>query len=372
MTGKIIMDVAPISENRRNSPGDFFYLKNGDLLFAYTSFAAGGADQDSADICGMISKDDGETFGEPFTIITCKELGADTIGVASLMRMQNGDIGLFFFRKDEYDCTIHMIRSDDEGKTFKNPVLCSPEHGYTVINNDRVIRLKNGRILVPLAVSVNPVHGVRADGRGCICDAGAQTLFIYASDDDGYTFKPITEGVTPPLSRGLVIGVQEPGLLELKDGRLWCFIRNDSARQYECFSEDGGYTWSQPLPSPFTSPPSPLSAKYLSDGRIFVVWNPIPIYNGRREVGFVTGLRTRFAYALSCDDGETFSEPIVFEDDEESGFSYASIYETRDKSVLIAYHAGSGKDGTNLCRMRIRKFRLDELILDEEHYNPTW
>lgn len=56
-------------------------------------------------------------------------------------------------------------------------------------------------------------------------------------------------------------GLQEPGVVELKNGVLWAWARTDLGRQYEMFSMDGGEHWSDSQPSWFTGPCSPLSVK---------------------------------------------------------------------------------------------------------------
>lgn len=358
MQSKIIRDIAPSEQNNRNGEGSFITLKNGDILLAYSRYAGDGDDDGStADIYACVSTDGGESFGEPYPIITHDDMNAANIMSAGFMRMSNGDIGMFFLAKSQItNCLSYLIRSDDEGKTWGKPVLCSESSGYFVVNNDRPIRTKGGRILVPAAL-----HGtICLPGSTMVDDILPGELYIFASDDDGYTWYTISKGITIPASRGCTTGVQEPGLLELEDGRLWCWIRTDSGRQYETFSSDGGVTWSVPRPSAFTSAISPLSAKRLSDGRILALWNPIPVYNGRSEEveGVWTGARTPLALAVSTDDAETFSDCELIETDERSGYCYVAIHETTGGDILLAYCAGSVEDGSTLNRLRIRKIRL--------------
>lgn len=366
MLGKIILDLAPTPENQRNSEGAFIYLKNGDILFAYSRYSGGIDDGCTADIYGIISKDDGETFGEPFEIITHEQMNADNIMSVSFLRMANDDIGMFFLAKRDQDqCICYLIRSADEGKTWSEAVLCSEPTGYICVNNDRVIRTESGKILVPAAL-YQPI--IRYDDNGNKIFKGCTTgdLHIYESDDDGYTWNTIVKDITIPISRGCTSGVQEPGLLETEKGKLWCFIRNFSSRQYECFSEDDGKTWDTPLPSCFMSPASPLCSKKLSDGRIIAIWNPIPAYFGRQTVfenGMWTGGRDPLVLAVSTDNGKTFGTPVVIDKDEldeRRGFCYTAIFETKDNSILLGYCAGSQADRGILCRTRIRKVSLSE------------
>ena len=68
-------------------------------MFAYSRYGGDGDDDGAAaDIYSSISTDGGESFGEPYVLITHTEMNADNIMSASFMRMANGDIGLFFLR----------------------------------------------------------------------------------------------------------------------------------------------------------------------------------------------------------------------------------------------------------------------------------
>lgn len=122
MAGKIICDLAPCAANERNSEGAFLPLKDGSLLFAYTRYRNGGWDDHcTADLYGICSTDGGESFGEPFLLLSCEEVGADNVMSVSLLRMKNGDIGLFYLQKHwaTHTCVPYFTTSADEGKTWE-------------------------------------------------------------------------------------------------------------------------------------------------------------------------------------------------------------------------------------------------------------
>lgn len=274
----------------------------------------------------------------------------------TLRRMDNGDIGLFFLKKEKpCQCRLYLSRSADEGKTFSEPVACIPHKGYFVVNNDRITRLKSGRLIAPAAYTT-----VLFDD-GMNGSFGKGSAFFYASDDDGATWRKLGECLPGQCSVSGT-GLQEPLVTELNNGTLWALFRTDLGRQYESFSYDGGESWSVPQPSQFTAPTSPISVKRLSDGRLLAVWNPVPLYNGRsdRVDGVWTGARTPLVAALSYDDGKTFGEIQHIETDERSGYAYTAIHELKDKSVLLAYCAGSVEDGGMLNRLRIKKLFIGE------------
>ena len=90
------------------------------------------------------SGDDGRTFGEESIILTCEGEGGVNAMSLSLMHMKNGDIGLFYLVRTTYTLLrMFLRRSRDGGRTWGERVLCTPQEGFFVVNNDRVIRLSD-------------------------------------------------------------------------------------------------------------------------------------------------------------------------------------------------------------------------------------
>ena len=364
---KIICDFAPLGENSRNSEGAFITLNDGKILFVYSRYnSISGHDNAPADLYGVISSDNGETFGEPFPVVLCKDIeNAANLMSVSFLRMNNGDIGLFFLRKSHhssinglFNCQPCLIRSSDEGKTWHSFQVIEKEESYLVLNNDRVIKLEDGTILFLVAR-----HDSYKKDEGS--DYGAYELLpaycvAYASTDDGKTWqkRSVIENNVFTFSSGL----QEPGVIEKTDGSLYCFIRCDISFQLESISTNKGQTWTKPIQSRFTSAISPMLQKRLSNGDIIAVWNPVPLYNGRSQMveGVWTGGRNPFVYAISKDDGRTWSKQIEIENDERSGFCYPAIHEVGD-GILLGYCAGSVEDKGCLNRLRISKIYNSDL-----------
>ena len=373
MFGKHILDLAPSQTNNRNSEGSFITLKNGDILFVYTRYrGAGHGDECTADLYGMTSADGGDSFGDPFLVFSCEDVGADNIMSVSLLRMANGDIGLFYLQKHntEVYCLPYLARSSDEGKTWRDHTKCVKNDGYYVLNNDRVIRLESGRLLMPLAKHPS---GKNPDGKLFF---GEGTIYVLASDDDGRTWNSMAEAIALPYKvwndRGAgkahsASSAMEPGLVQLESGLIWCYIRTTVGRQYEMFSEDNGETWTVPTPSRFTSPSSPLCVKKLSDHRLLAVWNPIPKHSGIKEVadGVWTGGRIQLNLAILDKEAKDVHFSKVIESDEGSGFCYTAIHETDKGDILLAYCAGGKGDKNCLSRLRVRKIAKEELVLKE-------
>ncbi len=358
MIGSTVREFPPTPINNRNSEGSFLELSDGSIFFAYSRFGSDGdLDESSADLYASVSRDGGRTFGEPFCTLARGDVDADNIMSVTLIRLANDDVGMFYLKKLGREfCVPYLVRSSDECRTWSKPVRCVSEDGYYVLNNDRVIQLESGRLLMPLSKMLRVLDPVP---NGMLC--------IYASDDDGVTWKKLADDISLPVDiQGVESAgcVMEPGLVQLSDKTVVCRIRTYLERQYECFSHDDGETWTVPQPSRFTSAVSPMSMRKLSDGRILTIWNPVPLHNGKNQHpnGCWPGARTPLAAVVLAPDGSGSAESYsILEEDESSGFSYVSIYETRDHDILLAYCAGGRNDGSQLNRLRIRRIPADEI-----------
>lgn len=352
--GREVLFIAAKDNNLRNGEGSFIRLKDGRIMFGYTEFyGKDWEDEATANISVIYSSDEGETWTEPEILFT-KPDSAVNIMSLSFLRMGNGDIGAFYILKiaDRTDRII-LTRSSDEGKTWSEPVNCLDclsEQDYYVINNDRPVRLKSERIILPCAR--HTVLNTELDFTpGVIC-------FFY-SDDDGYTWhKNETELPCPFPSNP--DGYEEPGLYELPDGRLWCYIRTSMGFQFQSFSRDNGTTWTSPEPNIFFS--SPCSPMHIRDcGALTVaVFNPVPEHL-MREDSEPWG-RTPYVIAISTDRGMTFRKENIFyiEDDLTNGYCYPAIIECADGFLVAYYHS----NGTGIClnSTRITKVTYKEIL----------
>lgn len=354
MLGQIVHEFLPTPGHARSSEGAFIQKQNGNILFMYSRFLRHSADHAAADIYCLESGDGGLHFGLGRTVLAHETENAQNIMSVSLLRMQNGDIGLFYLaRQGEEELYCYLRRSSDDGASFGPRTLCTPGiPGFWIVNNDRVVRLKSGRILIPTALHRR--MRTAFEDTPYRLDPFSQVAFFY-SDDDGYSWalspcRVTAQNVLTP------VGLQEPGVLELSDDVLWCFIRTGMGYYYESYSHDGGRHWTQAERSVFTGPESPLSAKRLPDGKVFAVWNPIPLYNGRGDTvqGVWTGRRTPLVCAFSNGNPREFTAPLLVENDPERGYCYTAIHPMRD-AVLLAYCSGGAGEGSCLNKMTIRR-----------------
>lgn len=352
---KRLLDLPPVPGNPRNSEGAFLALRDGRVLFVYSHFSGSVQDDAAAELWALAL--DGDVASPPAPLIPAPDDGAQNLMSVSLLRMANGDIGLFYLRRHG-QTRLEMVlrRSGDEGKTWSSPTPVTTREGYFVVNNDRVCRLAGGSLLVPAA---EHRKFLRADG-SVFFDPRADAVF-FRSDDDGRSFYELPGKGVMPYADACQSGLQEPGVLEMRSGRLWAWARTDLGSQWEMHSFTGGRSWTPPAPSRFTSPLSPMSVRRLSDGALLALYNPVPLYNGRSAhvQGVWTGGRTPLALRLSHDDGQTWEEPQLLESDPCRGYCYTAILEEAPGRLLLAYCAGGPEDGLCLARLRIARLSLD-------------
>jgi hypothetical protein len=266
----------------------------------------------------------------------------------SLLRLRSGEILLGYLTKNSWhDCKLCVRRSSDEMQTLSDPVCATSLDGYFVVNNDRLIQLSSGRLIAPAAY-----HAYRGDTRRLA--PGIAMCFL--SDDEGRTWRGSATRLAAPLqSRS---GLQEPGVLELADGRLWMWVRTDQGFQYESFSEDGGDTWGGARQSAIASPVSPASIKRVPwSSDLLMVWND---HSGAHP--YSPGRRTPLCTAISHDDGRTWDQSRVLEGYPDGWYCYTSITFVGDE-VMLGYCAGDSCVG-GLNRLKLVAVHRDWLYSD--------
>ena len=351
--GRQVCFIPAEGSSTRNGEGSFIKLKNGAILFGYTEFIDDNREDEAhAVISAFTSYDEGETWGEK-RVLFQKSEGSVNIMSLSFLRMNNDDIGAFYIEKN-IDGTDKLLftRSTDEGLNWSKPsncLDCIAEQDYYVLNNDRVIKLKNGRILFATAR-----HSIYADTENF---PAGEVCFFY-SDNDGASWKKNDTELKCPFPKD-PLGFQEPGLFQHDDHTLWCYIRTGLGFQFQAFSKDNGENWSSPEPNTFfSSPSSPMLVKNFKDLTL-AVFNPIPEHILREDDEEFWG-RTPYTLAVSLDNGKTFTKDNLFdiEDDLNNGYCYPAIIEDENYCLVAYYHSNN----TDCClnSTKIIKINYDE------------
>ncbi|KAA5543273.1 exo-alpha-sialidase [Roseiconus nitratireducens] len=335
--------IAPRPGNGRNSEGDFIKLKDGRLLLVYTKFIGTG-DHAPAELVGRYSSDGGKTWTHQDVPIIGRRDGDANLMSVSLLRLSDGRIALFYIRKYRsaegsaypFLDDILMRTSSDEGQTWSTPtsVTASEPPGYRVLNNDRVIQLESGRLVVPLAVHHQAGWPKHRNSAEIVC---------YLSDDQGKSWRASKSRLT---SEQLA---QEPGVVELAGGGLLMFCRSRDC-QLTSSSNDGGDTWSDLKRSEITQPTtSPASIERIPEtDDLLLVWN-----NGADPLAAEKPIGRRpFSTAISKDHGVTWQHAQHLGTDPRGWYCYTAI-EFVDDHVLLAHCEYPGLNSLQVTRVPI-------------------
>lgn len=342
--------------NPRNSEGSFVKLADGTLYFAYSRYnGEAGHDHSAADIAAVTSKDNGASWSEP--VIVFKNRAMNLMSV-SLLRLNDGRIAMVYLEKSAIpgwenfvDCRPKIVFSSDECVSWSAPIeIANVPPAYFVVNNDRLVQLKSGRLIIPAAYHQ---YSSRSLGSGII------KFFI--SDDNGQTWH-INQHYIYPVPQLPRAGLMEPGVIELDDSTLMCFIRTAAGCQYKSFSYDRGESWTNPVPSAeFISPEAPMSMKRdPQSGKLYAIWND---YNAFRSVRIADKrwARTPLVMAESSDNGITWENHRILEDAPDHGYCYIAMYFNNDL-LHLGYCCGGEPDCTGtLQETKLRTIKLREM-----------
>ena len=346
--------------NPRNSEGCFEKLSDGTLVFAYTRYNGDdGDDAGSADICLIRSQDGGLSWSEPEIIV--KNTKQNVMSV-SLLRLHSGRMAMVYLEKSMIgdtawiDCRPWFTVSTDEMKTWSTPVdIAGGPQIYLCVLNNSLVQLSNGRLICPASYhryKKNP----RDFGRGI-------GLFFY-SDDEGENWEQSPECCYPPQWSNT--GLQEPGVVELKEGQLMAWFRTGEGCQYKSFSYDGGMSWSDAVPAKeFRSPASPMTLKRNPEtNELYALWNdyfPTRAVDYSSVEGFWTGGRTPLVLARSLDNGKTWQDHAVLENAPDHGYGYSAMF-FDGENLLLAYCCGGPGCKSMLQDLKIRVVKWKELF----------
>ena len=320
-----VLHIATGPNNPRNSEGDFIVLDDGTILHIYSHYI-GTSSHDNAAACLMSrsSADGGNTWTSEDKLELEKEGKLNVMSV-TLRRLSDGRAAMFYLVKEAADdCRPYMRVRQGDG-TWGPRVCLVPELSYNVVNNDRVIQLAGGRLLVPVAR-----HACQGETE---FESNAKT-FCLISDDGGNNWR---EGQPVEPTEG--IDYQEPGLCELADGRVLMNIRTTGGSQYFTYSSDGGETWGKPFASCIDSPLSPTLIKRIpGSDELLAVGNPLLRMASCNERATVTIER------LSPDGSEILARKTMEHPERfvAGDWQYPSICFLDNDTALVAYFTWTG------------------------------
>jgi predicted neuraminidase len=192
-----------------------------------------------------------------------------------------------------------MMTSADGGQSWSKPHRLT--EGMLGPIKNKPVQLADGSLLCP--------SSTEHDG---------WRVHLERTADLGQTWTK-TESLNDPKEFGAI----QPTILVHPNNQLQLLCRSRQQRITECWSEDGGKTWSAMKASSLPNPNSGIDAVTLEDGRHLLVYNPV-----------IRG-RTPLIVALSK-DGKIWRDLVTLET-EPGEYSYPAIIQTSDGLVHITY-----------------------------------
>lgn len=325
----------------RYTEGSLIVLDDGSYLLAVTEFHNSGSDFAQAQIVARRSRDGGKRWETP--VVLQENTGKKNVMSVTLRRLLRDSatgrqqVAMFYLQKDGFNDLKLKLRwlTDAETLEFSEPTVVTGTPGYHVVNNDRVVQLSSGRILVP-AASTADVQKVNHFTSRC-----------FLSDDGGSSWRP-GKGAVDVARRGAM----EPEVIELADGRLMMIVRTQLGAIWHAYSEDRGDTWSAPASLGVRAPEAPATLRRIpATGDLLLIWNDT--YTAGAGHG---GKRTPLSVALSRDEGKTWKKVRDLETDPERTFSYISAAFHGPRLLLSYWDSSSGRYST-----RFRSLPVAEL-----------
>ena len=174
---------------------------------------------------------------------------------------------------------------------------------------------------------------------------------VYYSDDDGLSWNHSDVEPTPlHVPTGAHQGPRwqnpgiEPTVVEMKDGRLWMILRTAQDRHYQCFSRDGGESWTTPEPSPFYGTITMPRIGRLSDGRLLFIWNnttPLPELSPDDPIKAVLPLTSRDGTWEDVFTNRSALHAAISEDEGKTWRGFRELYlDTRRNAADYAESGG--------------------------------
>ncbi len=279
-------------------------LADGSLVCAW--FA--GTKESHPDVDIWQSRWDGKAWSAPRVVVGCAQALWNPVLFA-----EKDDLYLFYRRGVNVPAWESLVVvSRDGGRTYSAPEQL-PGKLLGPIKN-KPVRMSNGEWLC--GSSVEPAWECRME--------------VYAPAIGRWLHSASVAVPGLPDGRGLI----QPAVWESAPGHVHALMRSTEAAVYRSDSADYGRTWSAPVPTDLPNNNSGLDATRLEDGRVALVYNPI---------GKNWGARTPLHLVLSADNGATWSQPVVLED-EPGEYSYPAV---------IAVPGGLVTSYTH-CRKQIR------------------
>lgn len=216
-----------------------------------------------------------------------------------LHRKNDGKIVLFYKEgPNPREWWGHYKVSEDEGKTLPKETQLPP--GFLGPVRNKSVELSNGKLLHPSSFETNNVW----------------TSHVEISNPDLTGWEKVD-------LKGPFNAIQPTALFH-PDGKIQLLCRTQEGVVAESWSSDQGKAWTPLVATKLENNNSGIDGVTLSNGYHHLVVNPLK--KGRNKL-----------VLLGSDDGISWEELLVLENEERGEFSYPAIIQAKDGTLHISY-----------------------------------
>ena len=303
----------------------------------FSAFYSGGTKEEIDNFSVVVKSDDGgDSFSEPILAVFKKGHRC----YDPCLWIDPYDRLWFIFALAPHHAVYATVCEEPDADTV---VFGAPfKIGEEVMMNKPCV-LSSGEWLFPIAVwrsdNLTVPGGFISDKTG-----DDRRAFAYVTCDGGKSFERLGGAAADQRT------YDEHMLLELSDGRIAMYIRTAYGIAV-CYSRDGGKSFSEPTDSGLSGPNSRFFISKLKSGRILLI-------NHYKYSG-----RSHLTAMLSEDDGASFPYKLLL--DERSNVSYPDAKEADDGFIYITYDRERGGFKSSLdevydCAREILYARITE------------
>lgn len=261
----------------------------------------GGSDEGKPDVTIWTSHHKGTNWSAPVEVATGVQTNDQRFPCWNpvLFQSPNGPLLLFYkVGPKPSNWWGMLIRSDDAGKTWSKPERL-PEN-----------------ILGPIRAKPVLVGGKLWCGSSSEHDGWR--IHMEFTSDWGKTWSR-----TEALNDGVEFGSIQPTILAWSPQRIQLLCRSRQGKVTECWTDDGGKTFSLMRATELPNPSTGVDSVILKDGRALLVYNDTP--RGRTPLSIA-----------SSTDGTNWNNVITLEN-EPGEYSYPAMIRTSDDLVHVTY-----------------------------------
>jgi hypothetical protein len=235
-----------------------------------------------------------------------------------------------------------VTKSVDNGATWSTPKEVFIPRQYTPGKQHNGIKLANGMYALGISWDLWAEKGMNARTEG---EMYLSSGVLLSTDGETFTlhggvYAQAEDKIRPNFTNGLC----EPAIVQLQSGEILMILRSGGSHHYEARSNDGGLTWSVPVPSSLvgSNTPTALWRNEKKPDEIVAVWNNSPLN------------RWPLVTALSGDGGKTWSKPRVLANTGRQT-SYPGITQLTDGTFVAVWQEALADGGRQITAGRFTR-----------------